>query len=241
MLTMRDWMFIKQYAGLREYVLGNFDLRGLGDFAVGAFDEVPNDVLSVTVSVLHHSPHRPESSIAHQPTPPEGISTTARSTWRSVPPPCATRRSGPSTRQRSPNLCHSCHDPYRRARIAPQPIFRFPQAWRSRSSAHRIGDRKGSPFLRSPWEIERSEATIPAKGDHWVPYIKGGRDTTWCEPMSWVLNWSDNGLEDKIRHESIDGVHSRSVRGPKRVEILRAGRIVLLDRINPASPTPLLP
>ena len=52
MLTMRNWMFIKQYAGLREYLLGNFDLRGLGDFAVGAFDEVPNDVLSVTVSVL---------------------------------------------------------------------------------------------------------------------------------------------------------------------------------------------
>ena len=39
MLTMRNWMFIKQYSGLREYILGNFDVRGLGDFAVGAFDE----------------------------------------------------------------------------------------------------------------------------------------------------------------------------------------------------------
>ena len=59
MLTMRNWMFIKQYAGLREWLLERFDLRGLGDFAVGAFDEVPNDVLSVVVSVFHRTEARP--------------------------------------------------------------------------------------------------------------------------------------------------------------------------------------
>jgi hypothetical protein len=48
MLTMRNWMFIKQYSGLREYILGNFDVRALGDFAVGAFDEVPNDPVLCT-------------------------------------------------------------------------------------------------------------------------------------------------------------------------------------------------
>ena len=40
MLTMRNWMFIKQYAGLREHLLGTYDLRALGDFEVGAFEEV---------------------------------------------------------------------------------------------------------------------------------------------------------------------------------------------------------
>ena len=42
MLTMRNWMFIKQYAESAILVAGDFDLRALGDFAVGAFDEVPN-------------------------------------------------------------------------------------------------------------------------------------------------------------------------------------------------------
>ena len=32
MLTMRNWMFIKQYADLREHLLETFDLRALGDF-----------------------------------------------------------------------------------------------------------------------------------------------------------------------------------------------------------------
>jgi hypothetical protein len=41
MLTMRNWMFIKQYSGLREHLLGTYDLRALGDFDRGAFEEVP--------------------------------------------------------------------------------------------------------------------------------------------------------------------------------------------------------
>ena len=39
MLTMRDWMFIKQYADLRKHLLGTHGLRALGDFDRGAFEE----------------------------------------------------------------------------------------------------------------------------------------------------------------------------------------------------------
>ena len=35
MLTMRNWMFIKQYSGLREWLLGEYDLRAVGDFDRG--------------------------------------------------------------------------------------------------------------------------------------------------------------------------------------------------------------
>jgi hypothetical protein len=31
LLTMRNWMFIQQYAPVREYLLDNFDLRLIGD------------------------------------------------------------------------------------------------------------------------------------------------------------------------------------------------------------------
>jgi len=68
LLTMRNWMFIKQYAHLREWLLQTFDLRALGDFAIGAFDEVPNDVLSVVASVFRKVPAVEAQSVALQPT-----------------------------------------------------------------------------------------------------------------------------------------------------------------------------
>ena len=68
MLTMRNWMFIKQYTNLRQYLLQNYDLRSLGDFAVGAFDEVPNDLLSVVVSVYRNLKPVESHSVALQPT-----------------------------------------------------------------------------------------------------------------------------------------------------------------------------
>jgi hypothetical protein len=69
LLTMRNWMFIKQYTELRVWLLEGFDLRALGDFAIGAFDEVPNDVLSVVVSVFRKTQPVPKQSVALQPTP----------------------------------------------------------------------------------------------------------------------------------------------------------------------------
>ena len=51
MLTMRNWMFIKQYYRelRRAWLLKpGIDLRGLmGDLSSGAFDEMSNDLLSV--------------------------------------------------------------------------------------------------------------------------------------------------------------------------------------------------
>src|SRR5439155_9179719 len=52
MLTMRNWMFTKQYARLREHLLGMHGLRALGDFDRGAFEDVPDEVVSVVVSVF---------------------------------------------------------------------------------------------------------------------------------------------------------------------------------------------
>jgi len=66
LLTMRNWMLIKQYAALREWLRETYDLRSLGDFAIGAFDEVPNDVLSVVVSVFRCSEPLEAESVALQ-------------------------------------------------------------------------------------------------------------------------------------------------------------------------------
>ena len=84
MLTMRDWMFIKQYAGLREVILlGTSTYAALGDFDGGAFESVPNDVLSVQRVYCTDATHRTELSMALQPTPPRRhITTIAARTQR---------------------------------------------------------------------------------------------------------------------------------------------------------------
>ncbi len=69
LLTMRNWMFIKQYEDLRIWLLERFDLRALGDFDRGAFEEVPDEVVSVVVSVFRKLPPRHAQSVALQPTP----------------------------------------------------------------------------------------------------------------------------------------------------------------------------
>ena len=54
MLTMRNWMFIKQYTALREHLLSSYDLRALHDVASGAFEEIQaaQVVVSVAASVF---------------------------------------------------------------------------------------------------------------------------------------------------------------------------------------------
>lgn len=68
LVTMRNWMFIQQYSAIREYLLENFDLRSLGDFDRGAFDEVPNELLAVALSLFQKVLPSGENSVAIQPT-----------------------------------------------------------------------------------------------------------------------------------------------------------------------------
>ncbi len=69
LLTMRGWMFLGQFAELRKHLLKTNDLRALGDFDRGAFDEVPNEVLAVCVPVFRRALHPGVASVAAQPTP----------------------------------------------------------------------------------------------------------------------------------------------------------------------------
>ncbi|RAY15440.1 BREX-6 system adenine-specific DNA-methyltransferase PglX [Actinomadura craniellae] len=193
MLTMRNWMFIKQYSELREYLLGNFDLRGLGDFAVGAFDEVPNDVLSVTVSVLHRSPHRSEPSMAHQPTPP-GDNSYDRARTR---------------RKHAATLCQEGRYTFDPAALKVVPEWPLVYWWSNEllglaANGKLIGKVGSLPiglqtgnndrFLRRPWEVQPSTIDTNRKfqaciNDQkpWKAYVKGAAGTRWLEPLSFVI------------------------------------------------------
>jgi hypothetical protein len=69
LLTMRNWMFIKTYQELREAILSTYDLDVLLDLDRGAFAEVHNDVLAVSIAVFCNFPPDGRSKLALQPTP----------------------------------------------------------------------------------------------------------------------------------------------------------------------------
>lgn len=70
MLTMRGWMFLGQFAEVREYLLRSYDVRSLGDVDRGAFEDIPDEAVAVTMSIFLSAPPAGSTSAALQPTPP---------------------------------------------------------------------------------------------------------------------------------------------------------------------------
>jgi hypothetical protein len=206
MLTMRNWMFIKQYAGLREHLLEHNSIAILGDFDRGAFEGIPDEVVSVAASVLRYSkPASVRLSHAHCPTPREDTS-----------------RDGARTERK------------RSATLAQEGIYKFQITdlkavlesplvywWSKKQLAEykglpTIGDlfevRQGlctgnnARLLRSTWELNRVAILISADTEDsrqaclssktgWLPFIKGGEGRKWMEPMTFIINWRLKGLE----------------------------------------------
>ncbi|HRE91035.1 MAG TPA: Eco57I restriction-modification methylase domain-containing protein, partial [Myxococcota bacterium] len=194
MLTMRNWMFIKQYAELRKHVLKTFDMRSLGDFAVGAFDEVPNDVLSVVVSVIHHASPRTAVSVALQPTP---VGDTSYDRER-------------TKRKRAATLTHEGRHTFDPAALKVVPEWPLVYWWdermlRAYRSAPLIGTVapavKGlctgddTRLTARPWE----QSTNPAC---WQPTIKGGKGRAWIEPLNDIIRWGTGGLIFGVMEEA---------------------------------------
>ncbi len=203
MLTMRNWMFIKQYAGLREWLLGEFDLRGLGDFAIGAFDEVPNDVLSVAVSVFHNVGPRETASVAQQPTPPDDRSYDRVRT----------------SRKRAATLCQVGRVEFDPAALKVVPLCPVLYWWTAEercrySACHLLVEcappKKGmttssnARYIRCSWEV-------PTRSESWQPYVLGAKGRAWIEPVLTYVEWASNGLNVKVMNEVLYGSFSRSI------------------------------
>jgi len=217
MLTMRNWMFIKQYAGLREHLLGKYDLRALGDFAVGAFDEVPNDVLSVTVSVLHRAGHRPEDSVAQQPTPPDDTSYDRARTQR----------------KRAATRCHEGRHTFDPAALKVVPEWPLVYWWPDetlgrfanypllgRGWAVRAGLNTSSNirYIRRAWEVppaavlvEIQRGSNEVNSARWYPAIMGGAGEAWMSALLHVVLWDHRGLQMKVMHEKRWGSYTKRV------------------------------
>ena len=200
MLTMRNWMFIKQYSDLRQHLLQTYDLRALGDFDRGAFEDIPDEVVSVAVACFSRSPHRTES-IAQCPTPRDD----------------RTRDNERTRRKRAATLCHVGRHTFDPAALKVVPEWPLVYWWdqkqlREYAELPKVGDvtliRQGVAtandvrFLRPIWEVPfRARTPHPTslckhKQDaDWVPYITGAPNVAWIQEAAVVVNWRADGAE----------------------------------------------
>jgi hypothetical protein len=205
LLTMRNWMFISQFSDIRQYLIDNFDLRTLGDFDRGAFDEVPNEILAVVLSIFQKNKPSDQAGIATQPTPFDDNSYDRQRT----------------NRKRAAVLLQVGRYKFHTDRfevIKDKPlIYWWDKAFLKRYSKTpkledesdvRVGMQTAdnTRFLRLPWEINHQDLLICFVKNNlerlpinkWTPYIKGAAGQIWLEPLSDVLKWYPNALEIKL-------------------------------------------
>jgi len=217
LVTMRNWMFIRQFGALREWLLAAHDLRILGDVDRGAFDEVPNEVLSATMSIFRNARPIGLLSAAVQPTPLDDKSYDRERT----------------ARKRAGILCQVGHFEFETEAlrsISQQPLVYWwsPEFLNSYVASPKLGDayemcagmatQDNVRFLRFPWEVSPRRALGLVEGtqclmwaEQWVSYIKGANGREWIEPLSDLVNWKRSGLEIKTNAEAKYGSVSRIV------------------------------
>ncbi|MFL4905934.1 BREX-6 system adenine-specific DNA-methyltransferase PglX [Streptomyces sp. MMS24-I2-30] len=216
MLTMRNWMFLKQYAGLREHLLGTHGLRALGDFDRGAFEYVPDEVVSVAVSVFARAASIKESK-ALCPTPRKDKS----------------RDMGRTQRKRAATLCHEGCQAFDPDALKVVPEWPLVYWWRSDfirnyASLAKLADvapvrngmstQNNTRFLRLAWEVLPSHLHLglgvldPCPRATWALYVKGAEGRAWLEDARDVVRFSRFGMEVKVFNEELYGSYSRSVK-----------------------------
>lgn len=203
MLTIRNWMFLKQFADLREQLLEEHTLCNIGDFDRGAFEGIPDEVVSVCASVLRRQhPSATSISLALCPTPRGDTS----------------RDSERTARKRAATLTQEGMYWYQAADLKVVPewplvywwedslieIFqRFPRIAQLAEVRQGMASGDNARFLRLPHEVltpsvrsfSESLSTSQDEACNWAPYIKGSSGKEWIEPLEDLINWRLTGAE----------------------------------------------
>jgi hypothetical protein len=210
LLTMRGWMFLGQFQGLREHLLKTSDIRSIGDFDRGAFDEVPNEVLAVAAPIFRKIRPLGLPSVAVQPTPLADKSYDRQRTNR--------KRAAVLTQVGLYEF-----DPRGFEVIEGEPIV----YWWSKEFLERYAEapklgqiapvRKGidtgdnARFVRRPWEVAAGVISQSGNVDNtWAPYVQGGKGRRWMEPLSNCVLWEQRGLQIRIFAEVSNGCNIRN-------------------------------
>lgn len=193
MLTIRNWMFIKQYAEFRKYVLQSHSLRAIGDVSWGAFREMRDNPVTMSIVTRGRSSEQ-MNVLAVAPTDPqERVRTEEEYFKKDAGLRCQVGR-------------HQ-FDPAALKVVPEWPlVYWWDEAILSAyQSVPLIGAvaqaRKGictgddTRLTRRPWELSR-------RNTGWQPVIKGGKGRAWFEPLNDVIQWAHNGLVFSVMEEA---------------------------------------
>ena len=201
MLTMRNWMFLKQSAGLREQLHCNGIISALGDFDRGAFEDILDEVVSVCASLFKRlRPSANSISSAHCPTPREDNS----------------RDGARTARKRSATLAQEGLYQFQVVDLKVVPEWPLVYWWSDDllglyerldllettcPARATQGLYNNTRFIRRSPEISVNSLRILvcASGTaKWVPLTNGADGAVWIEPLREVAAWGAHGIEPKI-------------------------------------------
>lgn len=208
MLTKRHWMYFTQFEPFRDWLLSLSDVLAIADLDRGAFEEVLDEVVAVSVTVVRsvHLATTAAMSVAVLPTPIIDRSRDAERTRRKQ----SALRCGVGTHFFVPSLFRT---------LPGYPLLHWwtkeqiqwyaisPKLGDVVQRREGMGTRQDTRFLRFPWEVARStffaarfseteELIRPSPRLYsWMPFIKGATGRAWFEPLAALINWRFGGLE----------------------------------------------
>ena len=211
MVTMRGWMFIKQYESLRKHLARTGDIRAIGDLDTGAFEEIGGHVVSTVLTAVWNESAKDVRNVAIRATEDYGAANKRAALLTQV-----------GRHEFSVDALKG---------IEGQPLIYW---WDDDFllkyvDAVKLADVGGvrpglqtsdnSRYLRFVWEVPAVEwdryRTHSEQISKWVPYIKGGEAREWLEPLLYVVNWDRNGLEVKTASQFHHGSVGKRVANEK--------------------------
>ncbi len=201
MVTMQGWMFLSQYAALREQIIGGNSIRSLCDLMWCGFDSMRH--ATVAMFVMSRGSSEDVASVALMPsdrTEREESNAAFRRKCAAVLAHVGRYEFTPASFdvvEGKPLVYWWSEDLLRAYRDAPK--------MGDISPAHAgLSTQNNQRFLRQSWELplsrmllSRSDVESPPHSD-WVPYIKGASGAEWMEPMQDVIRWQFDGMELRV-------------------------------------------
>lgn len=202
MLTMRNWMFLSQFTGLRARLLDQLTLGIIGDFDRGAFEGIADEVVSVCSSVFWKlNQGNSLISQAHCPTPRQDVS---RDGERTVRKRAATLSQEGLHRFQPKSL-----------RVVPDwPLIywwdgealkeygKTPLLGQSYEVASGITTGNNERFVRAIQECPRLGLPSPMcqvdKSKPWQPFVNGAAGVSWIETTREAIKWRSSALELQV-------------------------------------------
>ncbi|MCU0565452.1 MAG: BREX-6 system adenine-specific DNA-methyltransferase PglX [Oculatellaceae cyanobacterium Prado106] len=218
MITMRGWMFIKEFERLRTFVLPQKTVSRIADLHFGAFPEMKD--VSVTMSILVNSPNtQDELTYFLQPVRSDLIVRDSSQIKRNI--------SGLMV----PNKVfeHYLSD-FRVIKGQPFVYWWDDEFFKAYAQTSKMKDesdvRQGlatsndTRYVKKVWEVDLKNVFICSVMEDveqipcskWIPFIKGAASKVWFEPMSDIIEWSKHGLTVKTYAQKLYGSYSRTIK-----------------------------